>query len=161
VTPAWTTTPANDSVFMLVPAGSDVKTMALTVQTARDIGASVLLSSGTGTGQLNFTSGIVDVNMTKILGTAVSAPATAGVLDVNIKNIANAAVSTSSAQLGVNVVNYAGQAALLDANNLPKVDIEDIAGAAVSNTTAQLGVNVVKFGATTVTGRDIGASVLL
>lgn len=44
-------------------------------------------------------------NMTQILGTAVSAPATAGILDVNLKNIANATVSTSSAQLGVNVVN--------------------------------------------------------
>jgi hypothetical protein len=47
---------------------------------------------------------ILDVSMTQILGTAVSTPATAGVLDVNLKNIANAAVSTSSAQLGVNVV---------------------------------------------------------
>ena len=50
-------------------------------------------------------SDLIDVSMTQILGTAVSSPATAGVLDVNLKNIANAAVSTSSAQLGVNVVN--------------------------------------------------------
>jgi hypothetical protein len=50
-------------------------------------------------------SDLIDVSMAQILGTAVSSPATAGVLDVNLKNIANAAVSTSSAQLGVNVVN--------------------------------------------------------
>jgi hypothetical protein len=75
-----------------------------TAQTARDLGASVLLSSGTGTGQLDFTSGVVKANPTQILGTAISTPATAGILDVNLKNIANATVSTSTAQLGVNAV---------------------------------------------------------
>lgn len=50
------------------------------------------------------------VDITKILGTAIIAPATAGILDVNMKNIANAAVSTASAQIGVNVVNAAGTA---------------------------------------------------
>lgn len=68
------------------------------------------------------------VDIIKILGTAISSPATAGVLDVNLKNIANAAVSASTAQLGVNLVN--------------------IAGAAVSTSTAQLGVNAVQAGAT-------------
>jgi hypothetical protein len=82
--------------------------VAGTTQTARDLGASVLLSSGTGTGQLDFTSGVVKANATQILGTAVSAPATAGILDVNLKNIANAAVSATTAQLGVNVVNLGG-----------------------------------------------------
>ena len=62
-------------------------------------------------------------------------------------------MATGSAQLGVNVVNIAGQAAALDANNLLKVDLVDIAGAAVATGTAQLGVNVVTqanidFGAT-------------
>jgi len=55
-------------------------------------------------------SDLIDVSMTQILGTAVSTPATAGVLDVNVKNISNAAVSTSSAQIGVNVVNAGGTA---------------------------------------------------
>lgn len=50
----------------------------------------------------------IPADMTKILGTAVSTPATAGILDVNLKNIANATVSTSSAQLGVNVVTGTG-----------------------------------------------------
>lgn len=102
-----------------------------TAQTARDLGASVLLSSGTGTGQLSFTSGILKVDVdtiktnpvvnagtitfpttatlastnnitaatgvdiTKILGTAISTPATAGILDVNVKNIDNDAASAS------------------------------------------------------------------
>lgn len=60
-----------------------------TSQTARDIGASVLLSSGTGTGQVTLTSGRVNADIT---------------------HIATAAVSASTAQLGVNVVNWGGTA---------------------------------------------------
>ena len=47
----------------------DVNTKLLggTTQTGRDIGASVLLSAGTGAGQLDFTSGIVKSNLTQIL----------------------------------------------------------------------------------------------
>lgn len=43
-----------------------------TAQTARDIGASVLLSSGTGTGQLDFTAGIVKSNLIHILGSLLT-----------------------------------------------------------------------------------------
>lgn len=43
-----------------------------TTQTGRDIGASVLLSSGTGTGQLDFASGVVKSNLSQILGTALT-----------------------------------------------------------------------------------------
>lgn len=50
------------------------------------------------------------VNVTQWNGTNVSTPSTAGIPEVNIKNIANAAVSTSSAQIGVNVVNAGGTA---------------------------------------------------
>lgn len=63
----------------------DVIKVAGTTQTARDIGASVLLSSGTGTGQLDFTSGIVKANVTQLLGTAWLTPGTAGTPDVNVK----------------------------------------------------------------------------
>jgi hypothetical protein len=120
------------------------KYLAGTALTGRDIGASVLLSSGAGTGQLDFTSGVVKANATQwlggtipavnvtgvplvdakyLLGTIFSTPATAGVLDVNLKNIANAAVNTSSAQLGVNVVNFSGSAA--PAQNVAGVPIVD------------------------------------
>jgi hypothetical protein len=44
----------------------DVAKIAGTTQTARDLGASVLLSSGTGTGQLSITSGVVNANATQI-----------------------------------------------------------------------------------------------
>lgn len=50
----------------------DVIKIAGTPQTARDIGASVLLSAGTGTGQLDFTSGVVKSNMVQILATALT-----------------------------------------------------------------------------------------
>jgi len=40
-------------------------------------------------------------------------------------------------------------------------NVVQVLGAAISTTSAQLGVNVVNFGGTAVTGRDIGASVLL
>lgn len=67
----------------------NVTKVAGTTQTARDLGASVLLSAGTGTGQLDFTSGIVKSNLTQVVGSAVN---------------------TASAQVGVNVVNVNGAA---------------------------------------------------
>lgn len=57
------------NVVKLGPSGSG------TSQTARDIGASVLLSSGTGTGQLDFTSGVVKANATQFAGQAITAAA--------------------------------------------------------------------------------------
>jgi hypothetical protein len=67
----------------------DVSAIQGTAQTARDIGASVLLSSGTGTGQVSLAAGVVAANATQIAGSAVN---------------------TASAQLGVNVVNAGGTA---------------------------------------------------
>jgi len=64
VTPAWAITPDSTSVYVLAPAGVDVQTIAATAQTGRDIGASVLLSSGTGTGQIALTSGKVELDST-------------------------------------------------------------------------------------------------
>lgn len=51
-----------------------------------------------------------EVDVVKWLGTAAATPTTAGVPEVDITHIAGAAVNTSSAQLGVNVVNAAGTA---------------------------------------------------
>src|ERR1044071_1316284 len=50
----------------------NVKNIGGTAQTGRDLGASVLLSSGTGTGQLDFASGVVKANLAQILGTALT-----------------------------------------------------------------------------------------
>jgi hypothetical protein len=65
VTPNWNTTPDSDDTFTVyLPEGrqfnqANVTHVAETAQTARDIGASVLLSNGTGTGQLKLASGYV------------------------------------------------------------------------------------------------------
>lgn len=73
-----------------------------TTVTGRDIGASVLLSTGTGTGQLDFTSGVVKSNMTQIAGSAVA---------------------TGTAQLGVNVVNWNASAVTKNSSNVPEVAV--------------------------------------
>lgn len=51
-------------------ANADVKEFGGTTVTGRDIGASVLLSSGTGAGQIVLTSGLVSANMTQLAGQA-------------------------------------------------------------------------------------------
>lgn len=55
----------------------DANTIAVsgTTQTARDLGASVLISSGTGTGQLDVTSGVVKASLVQILGAAITGTA--------------------------------------------------------------------------------------
>lgn len=65
-----------------------------TTQTARDLGASVLLSSGTGTGQLDFTSGVVKANLAQILGTALTE--TAGQIAAAFKQFFDVASPTGT-----------------------------------------------------------------
>lgn len=65
-----------------------------TLQTARDLGASVLLSAGTGTGQLDFTSGVVKSNLAQILGTALTE--TAGFLAAGFKKFFNVSATPAS-----------------------------------------------------------------
>jgi hypothetical protein len=60
---------ADANAVKLGPTGSG------TAQTARDIGASVLLSTGTGTGQLDFASGVVKANATQFAGQTITAAA--------------------------------------------------------------------------------------
>jgi hypothetical protein len=97
-----------------------------TTQTARDLGASVLLSSGTGTGQLDFTSGVVKANATQLLGTAWLTPAVAGTPDVNAKQLN-------------------GQVAALNANNFLKVSLNDILATTLTETSGQLAGGFKKF----------------
>jgi hypothetical protein len=139
---------------------ANVSHITSTAQTARDIGASVLLSSGTGTGQLDFTSGVVKANAVQILGTAVSTPATAGILDVNLKNIANAVVNTSSAQIGVNVVSQAN----IDFGALQKTSLNAATPAsvvgAVGSVTGNVGGSVASVAANGITSTSIAADAI-
>jgi hypothetical protein len=71
--------------------GGDIRVnathLAGTAQTGRDIGASVLLSSGTGAGQINLSSGRADANLTYIGGSVLN---------------------TSNPQIGANIVQANG-----------------------------------------------------
>lgn len=63
VYPAWTTTPDSTSQYIFEDtADANVTHVGGTAQTARDLGASVLLSSGTGPGQVKLSNGYVAPN---------------------------------------------------------------------------------------------------
>lgn len=87
----------------------DVIKIAGTTQTARDIGASVLLSSGTGTGQLSIASGIakVDVDTIKtnpvVNGGTITFPTTATLASTT--NITAGTITTVSAVTGLTASN--------------------------------------------------------
>lgn len=80
----------------------DAKRLGGTTNTGRDIGASVLLSSGTGTGQLDFTSGVVKANLAQILGTALTE--TAGQIAAAFKQFFDVASPTGTMKAITNVV---------------------------------------------------------
>ena len=91
-----------------------------------------------------------------------------GYLGADVEMISAASVSTTTAQIGVNVVNYAGHAALVDANNLPKVDVEDIKGTASAGAAGYFGpdwgnvnapTTTVGLTGTTISGTQTVASV--
>lgn len=72
----------------------NAKNLGGTAQTGRDVGASVLLSSGTGTGQLSITSGVVQASLVQILGTALTE--TAGQIAAAFKQWFNVATPTGT-----------------------------------------------------------------
>ena len=87
--------PATSGRSMVVDAAGLVDANAVklgptgtgTAQTARDIGASVLLSSGVGAGQLDFTSGVVKANATQWLGGTIPAVNVTGVPLIDLKYV--------------------------------------------------------------------------
>jgi len=87
-------------------------------------------------------------NMTQILGTAVSTPATAGILDVNVKNMNNVAatsITTINANIGqTQPLNFTGTGATA----YVKTDMININSAAVVTSAAQIGVNVIQAAGT-------------
>lgn len=86
VAPQWLTNPDNTSTFAILDFGQvDVYSIGHTQQTARDIGSSVLISSGTGTGQLQVTSGVIDANVQQFGGQAGTFAS--GIPDVNVAKV--------------------------------------------------------------------------
>lgn len=118
----------------------DVLKINGTSQTGRDLGASVLLSAGTGTGQLDFTSGVVKSNLVQILATALTE--TAGLLAAGFKQFFNVVAPTGNL------------------NSLPSTAAGANGGLPLS-VDASGRVDVLKINGTSQTARDIGASVLL
>lgn len=110
------TTPANFTKLVIDASGLADANMVKagptgsgTAQTARDLGASVLLSTGTGTGQLDFTSGVVKANLAQILGTALTE--TAGLLAGGFKKFFNIVAPAATMDHGVlvdTVTTYTG-----------------------------------------------------
>lgn len=145
--------PTNFSSFSIDGSGRvDVAKIAGAAQTARDLGASVLISSGTGTGQLSVTSGVIDANATKWAGTATTL--TGSLPDVNVKTIkdgiiaaatfaANAldAVWSTATRLltaGTNIVLAKGTG-VTGFNDLDAAGVRTAVGLASANLDTQLG----------------------
>lgn len=57
--------------FKLSPVPADAVKLGGTTQTGRDVGASVLLSSGTGAGQISLSSGVASSDVKKVNGTTI------------------------------------------------------------------------------------------
>lgn len=158
------TTPANFSTLSIDSNGRvDVIKLAGTTQTARDIGTSVLLSTGTGTGQLDFTSGVVKVNVTQLLGTAWLTPSTAGTPDVNTIKIGGTTQTARDIGASVLLSTGTGTGQLDFTSGVVKTNVTQLLGTAwlTPGTAGTPDVNTLKIGGTTQTARDIGASVLL
>lgn len=154
----------------------DVLKINGTSQTARDIGASVLLSAGTGTGQLDFTSGVVKANATQwlggtipavnvtgvpivdvkyLLGTIFSTPATAGIPDINVKNINNVAAATPGAAGGIFIAGT--NAATTVTTSFTTTFTGNLTGSVASVTGAVGSVTGAVGSVTGITASDVGA----
>ena len=110
---AFATAAASGTRYRIFPFGAtpasvdsngrvDVIKIAGTTQTARDLGASVLLSAGSGTGQLDFTAGVVKASLAQILGTALTE--TAGQIAAAFKQFFDVASPTGTMKAITNVV---------------------------------------------------------
>jgi hypothetical protein len=149
VSPAWVTNPDNTSkylIFRTPPASTgsipDVNTTKFggTTVTGRDLGASVLLSSGTGTGQLDFTSGVVKANLAQILGTALTE--TAGLLAGGFKKFFNVATPTGTVNSIPDAVAGASGGIFIAGTNAATTVTTSLTTTFTGNLTGNVGGNV-------------------
>ena len=107
------------------------------------------------------TSG-VQIGPLTVFTTGVSLPTAAPAASGGLPTIGTGAGQINPSSGGVDVRSFVGQAAQLDANNLPVVDVGDWLGHAVTvDANNAPNVSVKYFAGTAVTGADIGSSVLL
>jgi hypothetical protein len=109
-----------------------------TSQTGRDVGASVLLSSGTGAGQLDFTSGVVKANLVSILATALTE--TAGQISAAFKKFFDVATPTGTVDsIPDAVAGASGGLLIAGSNAATTVDITGSLSGSVGSVTGAVG----------------------
>jgi hypothetical protein len=111
----WDPQPMQTNGQLVIDANGrvDVSKISGTTQTARDIGANVLLSPGTGTGQVDITAGVIKSNLSQILGTALTE--TSGQISAAFKKLFNVATPTAQADnLPLNTDYTAARATKID-----------------------------------------------
>ena len=138
---------------------SDVKEFGGTSVTGRDIGASVLLSSGTGTGQVVLTAGNPTVLLSSGTGTGqvvltagnptvlLSSGTGTGQIkltggQVDVAQFAGATLSTGTAHFGVNVVQINGVAASAVATINPILGTSQAVNFATTGSTAGIKADI-------------------
>lgn len=119
-------------VTIQVPTRVDANVIQLsgTSQTARDIGASVLISSGTGTGQLSVSSGVIAANVTQVKGTTSAGQA--GYVGLDWQSIANQDAIVSLSATTISTVTTAS-------NMISQANVRTAIGLASANLDTQLG----------------------
>ena len=128
---------ADANMVKMGPTGSG------TAQTARDIGASVLLSSGTGTGQLDFTSGVVKANVTQFNGSA--AVSASGIPAVNVTHYGGSTGTFTGGRPEVNTSYWVGGAINAGTSGVPIVDVRYINNTTIAGTSTQVADRFVTF----------------
>lgn len=147
------TRPPNAGALSIDSSGRvDVIKVNGTSQTARDIGASVLLSSGTGTGQLDFTNGVVKANATQWLGGTIPAVNVTGVPLVDLKYTLGTISPATAGYIGVDwgqITNKTTANALTSTTISTSQVVASVSGAVgsvtgtVGSVTGNVGGNVV------------------
>jgi hypothetical protein len=105
VVPNWETNPANDTTYEVLLTEtaylllSNAVQIGGTTQTGRDIGASVLLSSGTGTGQISLSSGAVLLQATQT-GVTIPTVTTVGSVSGNVGGSISGTVASVTGSVG-------------------------------------------------------------
>lgn len=137
---------ADANVVKVGPTGSG------TAQTARDIGASVLISSGTGTGQLSVSSGVISANVTQIKGT--TSAGTAGYVGIDWAAILNTDAIVSLSATTVATVTATS-------NMITQANVRSAVGLASANLDTQLSnIGTSSTIATAVWAKDLSAAAL-
>lgn len=146
---------ADANVVKVGPSGSGV------AQTARDVGLSVLISSGTGTGQLDFTSGVLKANLAQILGTALTE--TAGQTAAAFKqffDVASPSGTMNAITAVTTVTNLTNAPTSGDLTATMKTSVTTAATAATpaaASVSGDVGGKVLGGGAGTITGTGVRA----